>query len=174
MNKDIILIIDSCDLLNEVKNELKKPLSFFRFKDRKECKDLEQAIHNKIKSLADDKWTASYLFNLQHTLKAYKSKLKSYMNNIYISEEDDKDDKSRNSFSTMYFKDTKKDNQIILDVIGDHITFTIFDNDTGNSFSVSSDREVQLSQKKIESVCKERLVEMLEDYCNRSNGSRTM
>ena len=51
---------------------------------------------------------------------------------------------------------------------------TIFDNTTGNSFSVSSSDFVQESQKKIESVCKERLVEMLENYCNSVGGERTV
>ena len=87
------------------------------------------------------------------------------MTNIYISEENESTN-GHSVFSTMYFTDTAKNNQIILDIISDNITFTVFDNITGNSFSVSSKDVVQPSQKKIESVCKQRLVEMLEDYCD--------
>ena len=75
-------------------------------------------------------------------------------------------------FDTMYFNDIKRNNKILLDVVGRNITFTIFDNTTGNSFSVSSSDFVQESQKKIESVCKERLVEMLENYLNAVGGER--
>lgn len=173
MNRDILMIIQSCDTLHEVKRELSKPLSFFKFKDKRECKKLEEMIHAKIKALAEDKWTISYLYDLQYALKAYKSKLSSYMSDIYISEEEDHSS-VQNIFDTMYFNDIKRNNKILLDIVGDNITFTIFDNVTGNSFAVSSREEVQESQKKIESVCKERLVEMLENYCNAVGGERTV
>ena len=171
MNKDVVMIIQSCDTLHEVKRELSKPFNFFRFKDKRECKELEKMIHLKIKSLAEDKWTISYLYNLQYALKAYKSKLKSYMRDIYISE-DNSNTLGQPIFDTMYFNDINRNNKILLDVVGTNITFTIFDNTTGTSFSVSSSDFVQESQKKIESVCKERLVEMLENYCNMVGGER--
>lgn len=173
MNRDILMIIQSCDTLHEVERELSKPFSFFRFKDKKEFKLLKTAILGKINALADDKWTIAYLYDLQYALKAYKSKLSSYMTDIYISEEDDHSS-AQNIFDTMYFNDIKRNNKIILDIVGDNITFTIFDNATGNSFSVSSNEAVQESQKKIESVCKERLIEMLENYLNAVGGERTV
>ena len=173
MNKDILMIIQSCDTLHKVERELSSPFSFFKFKEKRECKKLEQAIHNKINSLKDDKWTVEYLYGLQYALKAYKSKLDSYMRDIYISE-DNSNPLGTPIFDTMYFNDIKRNNKILLDVVGSNITFTIFDNTTGNSFSVSSSDFVQESQKKIESVCKERLVEMLENYCNAVGGERTV
>ena len=170
MNIDIILIIRSCSTLHDVENELNTPLSFFKFKDKKECKKLKEMIHQKINSLVDDVWTIPYLFDLQQTLKFYSSKLDSYMmNKIYISEDEENDP---TKFSSMYFTDIDRDNKIIIDILSDTITFTIFDNHTGNSFSVSSKDKVQGSQKKIESVCKERLMEVLSEYCDCIGGTR--
>ena len=173
MNKDILMIIQSCDTLHEVEMELSRPFGFLRFKDKKEFKLLKKAINDKIKSLMDDMWTVGYLYDLQNALKAYKSKLESYMRDIYISE-DNSNPLGQQIFDTMYFNDINRNNKILLDVVGTNITFTIFDNTTGNSFSVSSSDFVQESQKKIESVCKERLVEMLENYLNSVGGERTV
>ena len=165
MNQDIILIIQACDTIHEIKQELSKPSGFLKFGQKKEYKKLKGMVKDKIEELANVEWTIPYLFSLQITLRAYKSKLEPYMANVYISEEDEaKNDPS--VFSTMYFTDIEKNNQIILDIISDNITFTVFDNNTGNSFSASSKDVVQQSQKKIESVCKQRLVEMLEEYCD--------
>lgn len=169
MNQDIILIIQACDTIHEIKQELSKPLSFFKFYYKKEYKKLKGMVKDSIKGLYDMEWTIPYLFSLQITLKAYKSKLEPYMTNIYISEENESTN-GHSAFSTMYFTDTAKNNQIILDIISDNITFTVFDNTTGNSFSASSKDVVQSSQKKIESVCKQRLIEMLEEYCDNTNG----
>ena len=171
MNKDILMIIQSCDTLHEVERELSRPFGFFRFKDKKEFKLLKTAINSKIRSLLDDRWTVEYLYDLQYALKAYKSKLDSYMKDIYISE-DNSNPLGTPIFDTMYFNDIKRNNKILLDVVGRNITFTIFDNTTGNSFSVSSSDFVQESQKKIESVCKKCIVDVLEDYCNYDNGVR--
>ena len=172
MNKDIILIVQSIESLHKTKDELKKFRNFFKFKEKKECKELEALLHEKIQSLMDDKWTISYLFDLQHSLKAYESKLDSFMiSNVFISSEEN-DDNAQNVFHTMYFEDRERNNKIVLDIIGDTITFTIFDNITGNSFSVSSRESVQQSQKKIESVCKKCIVDVLEEYCNYDDGVR--
>ena len=173
MNKNILMIIQSCDTLHEVERELSRPFGFFRFKDKKEFKLLKTAINSKIRFLLDDRWTVEYLYDLQYALKAYKSKLESYMKDIYISE-DNSNTLGQQIFDTMYFNDIKRNNKILLDIVGSNITCTICDNTTGNSFSVSSSDFVQESQKKIESVCKERLVEMLENYCNSVGGERTV
>lgn len=166
MNKDIIMIIQACDSLRVVKRELSKRNSLFKIKDKRECKQLEAMIRSRIKELTEAEWTIDYLFSLQHALKAYSRKFtRKMMENIYISE-DGEDPTSQSVFSTMYFNDTDKNTKIILDIIGDTITFTIFDNTTGNTFSVSSKARVQESQKKIESVCKEILIELLESYCD--------
>lgn len=165
MNKDIIMIIQACDALKVTKLELSKRNNFFKIKDKRECKQLENMIRSKIKELSEADWTIDYLFSLQHSLKTYKQKFGKRMKDIYISE-DEEDPNSQVVFSTMYFNDIEKDNKIILDIIGDTITFTIFDNSTGNTFSVSSRARVQESQKKIESICKERLIELLESYCD--------
>lgn len=167
MNKDIIMIIQSCDLLHNVRQDLSKPSSFFKFKDKKECKKMESMIRSKIQDLVNEEWTISYLYSLQYAIKAYKQKLGyDRLKHIYISEDIEDHPNDQSKFDTMYFDDIDKDTKIILDIIGDTITFTIFDNSTGNTFSVSSQLRVQESQKKIESVCKERLVELLESYCD--------
>lgn len=185
VNKDIILIIQSSDTLHKVKDELSSPRAFFRFKAKKEAKQLEEQILEKIQSLVNDTWTVQYLYDLQQTLRLYKDKLEDYMKlaMVFISEVDEKNadaalskavsaihsqhqenDSSRAFFSDMYFHDKEKGNMIILSVISDNIEFTIFDPRTGNTFSVSSEQEVQSSQKKIESVCKQRLIEVLTGY----------
>ena len=69
MNKDILMIIQSCDTLHEVERELSRPFGLFRFKDKKEFKLLKTAINGKIKSLLDDKWTVEYLYDLQYALQ---------------------------------------------------------------------------------------------------------
>lgn len=170
MNKDIILIIRSSDTLWQVKEELSKPLGFLKFKEKKEMKDLESQIRDKINSIVDHDWTVSYLYDLQNALLVYKNKLSSSMEGkFYISEVDEnKNNKSSHpAFCDMYFFDIERNNKIILSITGDNINFTIFDEKLGNTFTVSSENSVQKSQKKIESVCKQRIIETLLNYLDK-------
>ena len=175
MNKDIILIIQSSDTLWQVKEELSRPFGFLKFKEKKEMKNLESQIREKINSIADHNWTVSYLYDLQNTLLAYKNKLSSFMEGkLYISEVDENENSksSHPAFCDMYFFDVERNNKIILSITGDNINFTIFDEKLGNTFTVSSENRVQNSQKKIESVCKQRIIETLLDYLDRKGCER--
>ena len=175
MNKDVILIIQSSDTLWQVKEELSKPFSFFKFKEKKEVKELESQIREKINSFSEHKWTVSYLYDLQNTLYAYKDKLSSFMEEkFYISEVDETENSksSHPTFCDMYFEDIERHNKIILSITGDNINFTIFDEKLGNTFTVSSENQVQESQKKIESVCKQRIIETFLDYLDRKGCER--
>ena len=176
MNKDIILIIQSSDTLHKVKSELSSSfLSFFKFKSKSEVSKLSNLISNKIQLLSLDTWTISYLINLQQTFILYKDTLSSYMNNkFYISDIDDPEVNKSSIFADMYFYDSDKGNQIILSIVGDNIQFTIFDPRTGNTFSVESQGSVQDSQKRIESVCKQRIIEVLTDYLNDTGGKKSL
>lgn len=174
MNKDIILIIQSSDTLHQVKNELSSSFfSFLKFKTKSEVSRLSSMISSKIQSLSSDKWTVSYLIDLQQTFLLYKDKMSSYMlNKFYISDITDPEVNRSSTFADMYFYDSDKGNQIILSIVSDNIEFTIFDPRTGNTFSVSSRDYVQDSQKRIESVCKQRVIEVLTDYLNDIGGER--
>lgn len=174
MNKDIIMIIQSSDTLHQVKSELSSSfLSFFKFKSKSEVAKLTALIANKIQSLISDKWTIPYLISLQQSLLFYQDKLSSYsFNKYYISDIKNPEANTSTIFADMYFHDTDRDNQIILSIIGDNIQFVIFDPRNGNTFSVESKGSVQDSQKRIESVCKQRIIETLTEYLNSTGGER--
>lgn len=169
MNTDLVLIFQSIQTIHELEEELSTWKGWFRFRDKREYKELKEKVRNKIESLKDDRWTVKYLRQLEQCIEAFYTIIEDYLGNeVYIRNYNPSEEKTSRVFLPMYFVDERnKDRVIVLDIVSDNITFRIMELSTGNSFSCSSSDEVQYGQKKIESVCKHCIITMLLRYLDK-------
>lgn len=169
MNLELSNIISACITLHKAEEEVSKKFFLTRKKYRKEIEENRNLIKEKIKSLENDEWTIQYLHDIEESIFLYFDYIKHYMEHYFsIPSYDTNTITDPKKFYDIYFYDNQKENvkdrMIILEIITDNITFTIFDNITGNSFSTSSKYAVQNSQKKIESVCKHCIINCLLEF----------
>ena len=168
MHNKLILIFQSIQTAHELDKQFKTFLGWFKFREKREYKQLKKQLIEQINSLNEDRWTVEYLHKLQKSIEAFYLSIKDFFGQeLYIPEYDPSQNNSSKIFLPIYFVDQKnKDRLIILEIVSDNITFRIMDTATGNSFTSSSIEEVQSSQKKIESVCKHCLITMIMRYLN--------
>ena len=167
MNSKLYVLLQSCDTVHQIEEELDGKFFLFNIKKKKELKKSKDQIIAAIESFKEDKWTVEYLRDLQRTLFVFAKDLEPYFVDFYISGIKDNPDPveiSLSQFHSMYFEDRLKDRIISLDIIADNINFAIMDTKTGNSFTVSSSNEVSEGQHKIEEFCKRVFVDFLNDY----------
>lgn len=166
MDKFIISIIDIHNKLQEVSNEINTKFGFlFKKKEKKQFEDMKNEVIKKIKEYdmfnKSSNWSVDYLYKLEHTLTVYYTILHPYFKSIYIPELEDLDDDKRlekinlNYFMPIYFKIEEKGHLIMLDVTSNNISFTVFNEITGESFTSTSENYTSSSQNIMESVCKE-------------------
>ena len=169
MNNKIVAIFTAINTLHELEQEESKKIFLFRYKTKKEIEKNKNILIEKIKSLANDEWDINYLVNLEETLIAYYPIIHSDDNDSINIPEYKPDILVGKYFYPIYFTHhTDKFNRfIILEVISDNINFTVFDTNTGQNLEISSQYTVQRSQKNIEKICKNILIEYIISYLNK-------
>lgn len=158
---NLLIILQSCDLIKDLTEEFKKPFGWLRIKEKIECKKLKKELITKINYLKDDIWDIEYLHNIERMFIMYYDKLEPYLDDIQIQ---DHELKSFTVFKSIYFYETDTQRMIILDVVNDGITFTIFDTITGETLKIASTNQVSESQKKVVGICKQKIIDTLLRY----------
>lgn len=168
MSNHIVLIFQMIQNLHELEDELNKPFGWIKIFPRWKCNKLKKQIRDQINRLIDDEWSIRYLFNLQTILRTYYDKITTYLEkDMYISDELLKSPSGK--FCPMYFVDNDKPYRlIIIEILLNNINFRIVDTSTGNSFSIES-VDIQPSQYKLISICKQSLINTLIRYLDRKN-----
>lgn len=160
-SSNIYTILKCCETVKSLNEEFKKPWGWIRFRQKRECDKLKKKIKEKINLLKDERWTAEYLANFERSLAYYYENIQDYMDEVSIPDYKLVKDNMLN-LKSMYFKNGK--DMIILDINEEDITFTIFDTVSGKVFKTLSVGEVSNSQAKIERICKEKIIEVLNNY----------
>ena len=160
MKNKFLLILQSCDRIHDLDNEFKKPFGWLRFKEKKEYKNLKSKLINLIEDLSKDTWTVKYIIDMEFALIAYYSKLEEFMYNFYIR--DWNNESLLNKFKPICITDENR--VYMIEIIANNLTFTIFDTRTGENIQIISGNETSDSQKKIESICKTSIINILKDY----------
>lgn len=166
MNSKLYALLRACDTVHQVDKELEGKPFIFNIRKIRSSKKSKEKLQEVIDSFYDDKWTVSYLYDIERTMLVFLKDLEPYFVDFYISGIKDvgKEPVGMSPFHTMYFEDRLRDRIISLDIIAENINFAIMDTKTGNSFMVSSSNEVSESQHKIEEFCKRIFVDFLSDY----------
>ena len=165
MNSKILNIIQTSITIRELEEEFSKKWGWTKFKEKRECKKHKNQLLKIINSLINDKWNIYYLRDLQNIIISYRNYLSPYMKDFYIQDIDK--EKSNNSFfNTMFFFEKDKGHIIILDIISDNISFTVFDDRNGKNITLSSGEETTEKQNKLVLICKQKIINMFINFLN--------
>ena len=164
MNSKLLNIVQSSMTIRELEDEFSKRWGWFKFKEKRECKKLKNNLIKVINSLKNDRWTIYYLKDLENIIIGYYLYLSPYMKDFYI--QDIEIEKSSSTFRSMFFFEKEKGHVIILDIIGDNIEFTIFDDRNGETLKLSAGNETTERQAKVVAICKEKIIDMFLSYLN--------
>lgn len=161
MKNNLLLILKSCDIIEDLSNEFKKPFGWLKIRQKRAYRKLKNELEDMIDNLIDDKWTTEYLINMEYIIISYYSKLQLYMDNFYIR--DWNDVSKLNKFKPICIT-TDSSKIYIIEIIANNITFTIADIYSSNTTQIISGQEVTDSQKEVELECKKSLINILKKY----------
>lgn len=161
MKNNLLLILKSCDIIEDLSNEFKKQFGWLKIRQKRAYRKLKNELEDMIDNLIDDKWTTEYLINMEYIIISYYSKLQPYMDNFYIR--DWNDVSKLNKFKPICIT-TDSSKIYTIEIIANNITFTIADIYSSNTTQIISGQEVTDSQKDVELECKRSLINILKNY----------
>ncbi len=163
MKNNLLLILKSCDIIEDLSNEFRKPFGWLKIRQKRAYNKLKDELEEMIDNLIDEKWTTEYLISMEYILISYYTKLKPYMENFYIR--DWNDVSKLNKFKPICI--TSEESKIYtIEIIANNITFTIVDIYSGKNTQIISGQETTDSQKNIELECKKSIINILKSYLN--------
>ena len=164
MNSKLLNIIQSSITIRDLEDEFSKKWGWTKFKEKRECKKLKNNLIEIINSLKEDRWTIYYLKDLENIILTYYIYLSPYMKDFCIQDAEIEDKSYK--FKSIFFFEKEKGHVIILDIIGDNIEFTIFDDRNGENLKLSAGTETTEKQSKVVEICKEKIINMFLNYLN--------
>lgn len=164
MNSKLLNILQSCLTVKDLENEFSKRWGWTKFKEKREYKKLKEQLVLAIESLKNDNWNIYYIRDLENIIISYYTYLSPYMKDMYIQDIDT--DRQNSGFRTMFFFEKEKGHVIILNILGNSLNFTVFDDRNGNNITISGGEESTDRQKKLIDICKQKIIDMFLNYLN--------